>query len=103
MLIQVLMHAQIASENGLFDFDAVCEEVNDKLIRRHPHVFGPDDLKLKDSTSVLKKWDEIKAAEKKNGEQVEGKVFKNLPPVLPALLRTRDVYKQIQKELYKII
>ncbi|MCB1121362.1 MAG: MazG family protein [Verrucomicrobiae bacterium] len=98
VLLQVLMHAQIASEQGDFDFDAVCDEVNEKLIRRHPHVFGPDDLDLKDSTAVLKKWDEIKATEKKNGSQPEGKVFKQLPPALPALLRARDVYKQIQKK-----
>jgi uncharacterized protein YabN with tetrapyrrole methylase and pyrophosphatase domain len=98
VLLQVLMHAQIASESGSFDFDAVCQEVNEKLIRRHPHVFGPDDLDLKDSTAVLKKWDEIKATEKKNGKQREGKRFKSLPPVLPALLYARDVYKQIQKQ-----
>ena len=98
VLLQVIMHAQIASENGVFDFDAVCDEVNEKLIRRHPHVFGPDNLDLKDSNAVLKKWDEIKAAEKKNGNQREGKVFKQLPPQLPALLRARDVYKQIQKK-----
>ena len=98
VLLQVLMHAQIAGEKGDFDFDAVCDEVNEKLIRRHPHVFGPDKLDLKDSTAVLKKWDEIKATEKKNGKQNEGKVFKHLPPQLPALLRARDVYKQIQKK-----
>lgn len=98
VLLQVIMHAQIASENGTFDFDAVCDEVNEKLIRRHPHVFGPDDMDLKDSSAVLKKWDEIKATEKKNGKRQEGGVFKNLPPQLPALLRARDVYKQIQKK-----
>jgi XTP/dITP diphosphohydrolase/tetrapyrrole methylase family protein/MazG family protein len=97
VLLQVIMHAQIASENGSFDFDEVCDEVNEKLIRRHPHVFGPDDLDLKDSSAVLKKWDEIKAGEKKNGKQSEGALFKHLPPVLPSLLRARDVYKQIQK------
>ncbi len=98
VLLQVLMHAQIASESGTFDFDAVCDEVNEKLIRRHPHVFGPEDLDLKDSKAVLKKWDEIKATEKKNGKQNTGKLFKNLPPALPALLQARDVYKQIQKQ-----
>ena len=98
VLLQVIMHAQIASETGAFDFDSVCDDVNEKLIRRHPHVFGPDDLDLQDSAAVLKKWDEIKAAEKKNGNQPEGRIFKNLPPALPALLRARDVYKQIQKK-----
>jgi MazG family protein len=98
VLLQVLMHAQIAAEKGVFDFDGVCDEVNEKLIRRHPHVFGPDDLNLADSSAVLKKWDEIKATEKKNGNQPENKLFKNLPPALPALLRARDVFKQIRKK-----
>lgn len=98
VLLQVVMHAQIANENGDFDFDSVCDEVNEKLIRRHPHVFGPDDLDLKDSTAVLKKWDEIKATEKKNGKQAAGTLFKNLPPVLPSLLYARDVFKQIRKK-----
>lgn len=99
VLLQVLMHAQIASEAGAFDFDAVCNNVNEKLIRRHPHVFGPEDLDLKDAKAVLKKWDEIKATEKKNGkQQLSGKLFKDLPPALPALLHARDVYKQIQKQ-----
>lgn len=97
VLLQVVMHTQIAEETELFDFDAVCDEVNEKLIRRHPHVFGPDQLNLKDSSAVLNKWDEIKAAEK-NGNRPEGKVFKQLPPALPALLRARDVFKQIQKK-----
>lgn len=98
VLLQVVMHAQIASEQGNFTLDDVAEQVNEKLIRRHPHVFGSKELRLKDSASVLEKWDEIKAAEVRHGKRRGDKLFDNLPPVLPALLYARDVYKQIQKK-----
>ena len=96
VLLQVVMHAQIAQEAGHFDFEAVCAVVNEKLITRHPHVFG-DNAKLGDSDAVLKQWDEIKAEEKKRGPQQAGR-FKDLPNQLPALMFAQDVYKQIQKQ-----
>jgi XTP/dITP diphosphohydrolase/tetrapyrrole methylase family protein/MazG family protein len=95
VLLQVVMHAQIAQEAGHFDFEAVCAVVNEKLVTRHPHVFG-DNAKLGDSDAVLKQWDEIKADEKKRGPQQVGH-FKDLPRQLPALMFAQDVYKQIQK------
>jgi len=95
VLLQVVMHAQMAKEAGHFDFDAVCALVNEKLVRRHPHVFGDTDLK--DSSAVLKQWDAIKAAEKKRGPEQRGR-FKDLPRQLPALMYAKDVYKQIQKQ-----
>ncbi|HVU39330.1 MAG TPA: MazG family protein, partial [Opitutales bacterium] len=70
LLLHVVMHAQMASEAGQFNFDDVAREINDKLIRRHPHVFG--DVNLPDTDAVLKQWDAIKAAEKKNGPAAEG-------------------------------
>lgn len=94
VLLQVVMHAQMASEQGAFNFESVCREVNDKLVRRHPHVFGTDNLD--DSDAVLVKWDEIKAAERKRGPKQKG-VFKDLPKQLPALMFAKDIYKQIQK------
>jgi len=96
VLLQVVMHAQIAEEAGHFNLEDVAAEVNEKLIRRHPHVFG--DMDLKDSDAVLKQWDAIKAQEKKNGREQESHLFKNLPPMLPALLYARDIFKQIQKK-----
>ena len=96
VLLQVVMHAQIAKESGYFDFEAVCRVVNEKLIVRHPHVFG-EHANLGDSEAVLKQWDEIKAGEKKRGPQQKG-VFKDLPRQLPALMFAVDVYKQIQKK-----
>ncbi len=95
VLLQVVMHAQMAEEAGHFDFDAVCREVNEKLIRRHPHVFG--DGSLGDSDAVLKQWDQIKSEEKKRGPVQKGR-FKDLPRQLPALMFAQDVYKQIQKQ-----
>ena len=60
VLCQIVMHAQIAEENGYFAFEDVARELNEKLVRRHPHVFGNEDA-LDDSESVLKRWDQIKA------------------------------------------
>lgn len=96
VLLQVVMHAQMAKEAGHFDFDAVCALVNEKLIRRHPHVFG-ENANLGDSEAVLKQWDAIKAEEKKRGPEQSGR-FKDLPQQLPALMYAKDVYKQIQKQ-----
>lgn len=62
LLLQVVMHAQIAGEEGLFGMEDVCRVVSDKLIRRHPHVFG--DVTVADSNEVLKNWDKIKTGEK---------------------------------------
>lgn len=95
VLLQVLMHAQMAEEAGHFDFDTVCQVVDEKLIRRHPHVFGQGDLN--DSEAVLKQWDQIKANERKRGPKQVGR-FKDLPRQLPALMYAKDVYKQIQKQ-----
>lgn len=98
VLLQVVMHAQMAKEAGQFDFDAVCAVVNEKLVRRHPHVFGEN--KLGNSDAVLQQWDAIKAAEKKRGPEQKGK-FKDLPKQLPALMYAKDVFKQIQKQEMK--
>ncbi len=95
VLLQVVFHAQLAKETGCFDFEAVAGEINEKLIRRHPHVFG--DVDLEDSDQVLAQWEEIKATERK-GKPSMSSVFKNLPPALPALMYALDVFKQIVKK-----
>ena len=84
VLLQVVMHAQLAKEAGHFDFEAVCALVNEKLVRRHPHVFG-ENANLGDSDAVLKQWDAIKAEETKRGPEQSGR-FKDLPKQLPALM-----------------
>lgn len=97
LLLHIVMHAQMAQEAGHFDLDAVARGINDKLIRRHPHVFG--DIELKDTEAVLGQWEVIKASERKNGSQGDPESpFKHLPPQLPALLYARDVLKQIARK-----
>jgi XTP/dITP diphosphohydrolase/tetrapyrrole methylase family protein/MazG family protein len=97
VLIQIVFHARIAEEQGQFDFDDVAREINEKLVRRHPHVFGTG--KLETSEQVIARWEEIKATEKKNGPtQRSGSVFKDLPPRLPALMFAEAVWRQIEKK-----
>ena len=96
VLIQVVFHAQLAAERGDFDFDDVARDINEKLVRRHPHVFG-DHARLGTAGEVITKWEQIKATEKKNGPVPSG-VFKEMPPRLPALLLADAVVKQIDKQ-----
>jgi XTP/dITP diphosphohydrolase/tetrapyrrole methylase family protein/MazG family protein len=95
VLIQVVFHAQLASEAGAFTLEDVAREVNEKLVRRHPHVFGTG--KLGTSDEVLVQWEQIKAQEKKHGP-VASEVFKDLPARLPALMFAEAVWKQIEKK-----
>ena len=94
VLIQILFHACIAEERGHFNFDDVAREINEKLVRRHPHVFGAS--KLGTSAEVITQWEAIKATEKKNGPASSG-VFKDMPPRLPALMFAEATWKQIEK------
>ncbi len=97
VLIQVVFHACLAEEAGHFNFDDVAREINEKLIRRHPHVFGTG--KLDTSDQVIAQWELIKAGEKKNGPVAKSSaVFKELPPRLPALMFAEAVWKQIEKK-----
>lgn len=97
VLIQIVFHSQIASERGQFTFDDVARDINEKLIRRHPHVFGTG--KLETSEQVIVEWEKIKAAEKKNGPAANpARVFKELPPRLPALMFAEAIWKQVEKK-----
>jgi uncharacterized protein YabN with tetrapyrrole methylase and pyrophosphatase domain len=94
VLLQIVFHAQMAEEAGFFNFDDVAAEINEKLRRRHPHVFG--EVKLETSDQVLKQWEEIKAGEKQNAH-TDRRRLKELPPRLPSLLFAFDVFKQLQR------
>lgn len=94
VLLQVALHSQIAKEEGLFTIDDVVDTVAEKMIRRHPHVFG--DVFADNSEKVLKNWEEIKKKEK------EGKTYlttplRDIPMELPALIRATKVYKKADK------
>ncbi len=94
LLFHVAMHAQMAAEGGKFTFDDVAREVNEKMVRRHPHVFG-DGAKLGSADAVVTQWEQIKLKEK---GAAKPSVFKDLPPSLNALLTAREVWKQVRKK-----
>ncbi|MGF1529755.1 MAG: MazG family protein [Puniceicoccaceae bacterium] len=97
LLLSILMHATIASEGNHFTFEELAQEVTEKLIRRHPHVFG-DQSEAISTSAVLKQWEEIKAGEKAaKGIPVGDPHFKDLPPSLPSTLWAEDIYKRLQR------
>ena len=83
LLLLVVMHAQIARETGRFDIEQVIEHVSEKLIRRHPHVFGTSEAS--DAGAVLKQWEAIKREEKK----ADLHYLASVPKALPALVRAQ--------------
>ena len=110
LLLLVVMHAEIARETGRFDIGKIIREASDKLVRRHPHVFGTSDAR--DSGAVLKQWEAIKRAEK----NADSHYLAGLPKALPALVRAqkaqskaarvnfdwadvRDVVTKVEEEL----
>ena len=83
LLLLVVMHAQIARETGRFGIEEVIGQVSDKLIRRHPHVFGSSEAR--DAGAVLKQWEAIKREEK----NTDLHYLASLPKALPALVRAQ--------------
>src|SRR6266516_3796045 len=83
LLLLVVMHAEIASEAGRFNIDEIIRDISNKLIRRHPHVFGIS--QARDSGAVLKQWEAIKREQKK----AESDYLASLPKALPALMRAQ--------------
>jgi len=83
VLLQVVLHAQMANEEGRFDFDQIADRIADKLVLRHPHVFGEN--KLSTSDAVLRQWDAIKRSEK----QERKSIIDGIPRTLPALAKAQ--------------
>ena len=98
LLLQVVFHAQIAKENGNFDMEDIAKGISDKLVRRHPHVFGDEKGTIDQADQVVDRWEQVKAEEKKQkGESGDNStIFKKLPPRLPALLFAYDIYKRAE-------
>lgn len=90
LLFQVVFYAQIAKEEGRFEFDDCVAAICDKLERRHPHVFG--DLTADDADAVLKNWEALKSAERKDVGQHS--VLDNIPQAMPALSRAHKLQKR---------
>lgn len=89
LLLQIVFHAQIARERGQFDINDVVDGVCQKMIRRHPHVFG--DTSVQNSDEVLVNWDEIKQAERGGNSSPGASVLDGVPRGLPALPRSYKI------------
>jgi ATP diphosphatase len=101
LLLQVVFHAQMASEQGLFDFEQVAASIVDKMIRRHPHVFPNGKLDGEtvaiDSREVIANWEAIKQAEKiAKGEQ-HPRILDGITAGLPALARAEKLQRKAGK------
>lgn len=94
VLMHILLHCEIADEQGKFDFYDVAEDLANKLVRRHPHVFGGRRAESEDD--VLGIWREVKAIERK--KRVVGGLFDGIPPQLSALRYALDIAKKADSE-----
>ena len=92
LLLQIVFHAQIAQERGMFDINAVIEHLDAKLKARHPHVFGKK--KAASSEEVLKNWEHIKLSTQKGRDK---SVLSGIPKHLPALLKAYRVQEKVSR------
>src|SRR5215469_16749435 len=95
LLLQVVFHCQLANERGTFDFEKVTRHLVDKLIRRHPHVFGK--TKVRDVDEVWANWEKIKKAEKHGTKHARHSALDGIPKHLPSLLRAEKLVKKARK------
>ncbi|MDG1286294.1 MAG: nucleoside triphosphate pyrophosphohydrolase [Rickettsiales bacterium] len=95
LLLQVVFHSQMAEEAGLFNFEQVAAGINEKMISRHPHVFG-EQTGIKSADDQVDNWDAIKAEEKKSKGHIS--VMDDIPVSFPALLRAQKLGKKASKQ-----
>lgn len=96
VLLQVVFHAQIADEEQRFSIDDVAGSIVEKLVRRHPHVFG--DVQVKDAKNVLENWEEIKKQERRDAGQQQPSHLDGIPKSLPALMRAQRVQSRAARQ-----
>jgi len=98
VLLQVIFHSQIAAEAERFTIDDVIERLSEKLIRRHPHVFGngPADKQTTTAEEVIHRWEDIKRAERQASERSTS-ILDDIPKTLPALLRAYQVQARVAR------
>lgn len=109
VLEQVVLHSQIEADSGVdggardcaagFDIDDVCRALNQKLVRRHPHVFGPEAGSTSSAAAVLDVWESVKAEERASAEDTvhtEG-LLDSVPQSLPALMQAQKISKRAAK------
>jgi hypothetical protein len=95
LLLQVVFHCQLAKERGAFDFAKVARHISDKLVRRHPHVFG--DLQVRNVAQVWANWEKIKRAEKHGTRHARTSSLDGIPKRLPALMRAEKLIKKARR------
>ena len=95
LLMQVVFHCQLAKERGAFDFEDVARHIAEKLVRRHPHVFGQ--VKVKDVDQVWANWERIKRAEKQGTRRARPSALDGIPKRLPGLLRAEKLVKKARR------
>ena len=93
VLLQVVFHAQMEKEQGVFDINNVCDGICKKLIERHPHVFGS--VQVDSTEQVLDNWDTIKRKSKQ--QKTQGEAMQKVPLELPALMRAEKIQKKAKK------
>jgi ATP diphosphatase len=98
LLFQVVFYAQIANEQDAFSFDDVAQSISDKLVRRHPHVFGDTNSgdALSDA-SLNAQWEAIKAQEKRAKKATSNSILDNVPSGMPALMHAQKLQKVCAK------
>ena len=97
VLLQVMFQSVMAEQEGSFTFDDVANAVADKLVHRHPHVFG--DVVAKDSAAVLKNWELIKQRE--HAKEQRHSALDGVPKTLPALLKARRTMEKAKRVGYE--
>ena len=95
LLLHVVFHCQLAKERGAFDFEKMTRNLVEKLIRRHPHVFGK--TKVKNLDEVWANWEQIKKAEKHGTQHARKSALDGIPRHLPALMRAEKLVKKARK------
>lgn len=94
LLMQVVFHSQIETEQGNFNFDDVCNDICRKLVYRHPHVFGTVKADMEDE--VLRNWDALK--KKSKHQETAAETLESVPKTFPALLRGEKVCRRAERE-----
>ena len=95
LLFQIVFHAQLAAEIGAFTLADVCAAISDKIVSRHPHVFG--ELKVAGAEQVLQNWAKLKAEEKRRKHGREGSVLDGVPSAAPALQRAERLTEKASR------
>jgi tetrapyrrole methylase family protein/MazG family protein len=95
LLLQVVLHSQIASEYGEFSMLDVLRGIHEKLVRRHPHVFSG--LEVKDKQIVLQNWEKLKSAERDETGKINTGVLNGVSPTLPALVQAQSYQERVNR------